>query len=240
MPNGGVLEIETRNVVLNEGAVDECSPGPYVRLSVTDTGCGIPPDALSRIFEPFFTTKEVGKGSGLGLSMVYGFVRKTGGYVDVKSTPGAGTTVSLYLPKAEQDHSHAAIDVRARSIPRGSEFVLVVEDNEELLEATSEMLTTLGYRVLCARDGVEALRLLESGQKIELVYSDIVMPNGINGVELAHEVRRRNKSIKILLTSGHAADVLERLQSEDEFPIIDKPFQLADLAQRLRSILDET
>jgi signal transduction histidine kinase len=240
MPNGGVLEIETQNVVLNKGAVEECSPGPYVRLSVTDSGCGIPPDVLSRIFEPFFTTKEVGQGTGLGLSMVYGFVRKTGGYVDVKSMPGAGTTVSLYLPKATQDHDHEAIDVRARAMPRGSELVLVVEDNEELLEATSEMLTTLGYRVLCAHDGVEALQLLESGRKFELVYSDIVMPNGINGVELAREVKRRDRSIKILLTSGHAGDVLERLRSEDDFPIIDKPFRLADLAQRLRSILDET
>jgi PAS domain S-box-containing protein len=238
MPNGGVLEIETRNVVLNRGDVDECSPGPYVRLSVTDDGSGIAPDVLRRIFEPFFTTKDVGKGTGLGLSMVYGFVRKSGGYVGVDSTLGVGTTVALYLPKATQDRDREAGSVRTQAIAEGSELILLVEDNEELLEVTSEMLTTFGYRVFSARNGVEALQMLESDQKFELLFSDIVMANGMNGVELAREAKRLNSNIKILLTSGYAGDVLERLRSESEFPIIDKPFQLADLAQRLRSILD--
>ncbi len=240
MPNGGKLEIETRNVVLNEGDVKECPPGPYVRLSVTDSGCGIAPDVLNRIFEPFFTTKEVGRGTGLGLSMVYGFVRKTGGHVAVESVVGMGTTVSLYLPKARQARGPEVIGVGTPAIPGGSECILVVEDNEELLEVTSEMLTTFGYRVLCARDGVEALQMLESGQRPELLFSDIVMPNGMNGIELACEAKRLNKSIKILLTSGYAGGPLERLRLENEFPVIDKPFQLADLAQRLRSILDGT
>jgi signal transduction histidine kinase len=238
MPNGGVLEIETRNVALDEGAVDECSPGPYVRVSVTDSGCGIAPDVLSRIFEPFFTTKEVGKGTGLGLSMVYGFVRKTGGHVTAESTLGKGTTIALHLPKAGQDRSSEIDGARTRVTPRGSERVLVVEDNEELLEAASEMLTMFGYHVLCARNGVEALRTLERDQNVELLFSDVVLPNGTNGVELARAAKRLNKNIKILLTSGYAGDVLERLRSEGEFPIIDKPFQLADLAKRLRSILD--
>ena len=130
------------------------------------------------------------------------------------------------------------IGVGTQAIPGGSECILVVEDNEELLEATAEMLTTFGYRVLGARDGVEALQILESGQNPELLFSDIVMPNGMNGIELACEARRLNKSIKVLLTSGYAGDPLERLRSENGFPIIDKPFQLADLAQRVRSILD--
>jgi len=138
MANGGVLEIETRNVVLNEGDVKGGSSGAYVRLSVKDNGCGIAPELLDRIFEPFFTTKEVGKGTGLGLSMVYGFVRKTGGHVAVESEPGIGTTVSLYLPKAGQERDREAIGVGAQAIPGGSECILVVEDNEELLEATSE------------------------------------------------------------------------------------------------------
>jgi CheY-like chemotaxis protein len=115
----------------------------------------------------------------------------------------------------------------------------VVEDNEDLLEATSEMLTTFGYQVLCARNGAEAIQILESGQEIELLFSDVVMPNGMNGVELAREARQRNKDIKVLLTSGYAGDVLERYRAVDEFPIIDKPFRLPDLARRLRSILQE-
>jgi signal transduction histidine kinase len=239
MPDGGVLEIETRNVVLDEGVMDGCSPGSYVRLSVTDTGCGIPPEVRDRVFEPFFTTKEVGKGTGLGLSMVYGFVRQTGGYVDVESAPGMGTTVALYLPKAKQRPDAEAEAVQTQTMPGGSERVLVVEDNEDVLEVTSAMLTTFGYRVLCARNGAEALQMLKSGQEFELLFSDVVMPNGMSGVELARETKRLNKSIKILLTSGYAGDVLERHRSVDEFPIIDKPFQLADLARRLRSILDE-
>jgi signal transduction histidine kinase len=239
MPDGGVLEIETRNVVLDEGAVAGHLPGSYVRLSVIDTGCGMPPEVRDQIFEPFFTTKEIGKGTGLGLSMVYGFVRQSGGHVAVESAPGVGTTVALYLPKATQKPDAEAEGIQTQAIPPGSERILVVDDNEDLLEVTSAMLTTFGYRVLCARNGAEAIQMLESGQEFELLFSDVVMPNGMNGVELAREARRLSKGIKILLTSGYAGDVLERHQAVDEFPIIDKPFRLADLARRLRSILHE-
>jgi signal transduction histidine kinase len=239
MPNGGVLNIETRNVVLTEGAVAGHLPGSYVMLSVTDTGCGMPPEVRERVFEPFFTTKEVGKGTGLGLSMVYGFVRQSGGHVAVESAPGAGTTVALYLPKATQKPDAEVEGIQTQAIPEGSERILVVEDNEDILEVTSAMLTTLGYRVLCARNGAEAIQMLESGREFELLFSDVVMPNGMSGVELAREARRLSKDVKILLTSGYAGDVLERHQAVDEFPIIDKPFRLADLAQRLRSIVHE-
>jgi signal transduction histidine kinase len=239
MPDGGVLEIETRNIVLDEGAVAGHLPGSYVRMSVIDTGCGMPPEVRDQIFEPFFTTKEIGKGTGLGLSMVYGFVRQSGGHVAVESAPGAGTTVALYLPKATQKPDVEVEGIQTQAIPPGSERILVVEDNEDLLEATSAMLTTFGYRVLCAQNGEEAIRMLQSGQEFELLFSDVVMPNGMNGVELAREARRLSKDIKVLLTSGYAGDVLERHQAVDEFPIIDKPFRLADLARRLRSILHE-
>jgi len=239
MPNGGVLKIETRNVILDEGAVAGCLPGSYVKVSVTDTGCGMPPEVRDRVFEPFFTTKEVGKGTGLGLSMVYGFVRQSGGHIAIESAPGAGTTVALYLPKARQKLDAEVEAVQTQAIPGGSERILVVEDNEDILEVTSAMLTTFGYRVLCARNGAEAIQMLESGQEFELLFSDVVMPNGMNGVELAREARRLRKGIKILLTSGYAGDVLERHQAVDEFPIIDKPYRLADLARRLRSILHE-
>jgi signal transduction histidine kinase len=239
MPDGGVLEIETRNVVLDEGAVAGCLPGSYVKVSVTDTGCGMPPEVRDRVFEPFFTTKEVGKGTGLGLSMVYGFVRQSGGYVAVESAPGAGTTVALYLPKATQKPDAEVKTVHTQAIPGGSERILVVDDNEDLLEVTSAMLTTFGYQVLCARNGAEAIQMLESGQEFDLLFSDVVMPNGMSGIELAREARRLSKGIKILLTSGYAGDVLERHRAVDEFPIVDKPFRLADLARRLRSILHE-
>jgi len=239
MPDSGVLEIKTQNVVLDEGAAAGCLPGSYVKVSVTDTGCGMRPEVRDRVFEPFFTTKEVGKGTGLGLSMVYGFVRQSGGYVAVESAPGAGTTVALYLPKATQRLDAEVEAVQKQAIPGGSERILVVDDNEDLLKVTSAMLTAFGYRVLCARNGAEAIQMFESGQEFDLLFSDVVMPNGMNGVELAREARRLSKAIKILLTSGYAADVLQRHGAVDEFPIIDKPFRLADLARRLRSILDE-
>jgi signal transduction histidine kinase len=239
MPDGGVLEIETRNVVMDEGAAVGILPGSYVRLSVTDTGCGMPPEVRDRVFEPFFTTKEVGKGTGLGLSMVYGFVRQSGGHVAVESVPGAGTTVALYLPKATQEPDAEVEAIQTQLLPAGSERILVVEDNDDLLEVTSAMLTRFGYRVVSARNGAEAFRMLESGEQFELLFSDIVMPNGMSGVELAREAKRLSKGIKILLTSGYAGDVLERHRAVDEFPIIDKPFRLADLARCLRSILHE-
>src|SRR5258706_8977052 len=210
MPNGGVLTIETQNVVLDEGAAAGCLPGSYVKVSVTDTGCGMPPEVRDRVFEPFFTTKEGGKGTGLGLGMVHGFVRQSGGHVAVESAPGAGTTVALYLPKATQkpDAEVEAIQTQ-QAIPGGSERILVVDDNEDLLKVTSAMLNSFGYRVLCARNGAEAIQMLECGQEFDLLFSDVVMPNGINGVELAREARQLSKDIKVLLTSGYAADALD-------------------------------
>ncbi|HWZ37840.1 MAG TPA: ATP-binding protein [Bradyrhizobium sp.] len=239
MPGGGVLEIETRNVVLDEGAVTGCPAGSYVRLAVADTGHGMSPEVRDRIFEPFFTTKEVGKGTGLGLSMVYGFVRQSGGYVTVDSAPDAGTTIALYLPKATQEPYAEAETDHTGAMPGGSERILLVEDNEDLLEVTSAMLASSGYRVLCARNGSEAIRILDSGREFDLLLSDIVMPNGPNGIELAREAKRRSNKIKILLTSGYAGDVLARHRAVDEFPIIHKPFRVSELAQRLRSVLQE-
>jgi len=239
MPDGGVIQIETRNIVEDQSAETGCPPGSYVRLSVTDTGCGMTPEVRERVFEPFFTTKDVGKGTGLGLSMVYGFVRQSGGHIAINSTPGAGTAVELYLPKATQAPKTEPESIQSRSVPTGTEQILVVEDNEDLLDVVSATLTTFGYDVTCARNGTEALELLRSGQHFALLFSDIVMPNGINGVELAREARRLSKDIKILLTSGYAASVLERHNAAGEFPIVEKPFSPADVARRLRSMLSE-
>ena len=238
MPNGGVLDIEMKNVIVPEGSVPGCPAGSYVRLSVRDTGFGMPPEVRDRAFEPFFTTKEVGKGTGLGLSMVYGFVRQSGGHIAIESASGRGTTVALYLPKATQKSDAEMEGVPSDAFPAGSERVLVVEDNDDLLDLTSAMLTRSGYQVRCARNGAEALLMLRSEQ-FDVLLSDIVMPNGINGIEVAREARRLNKGIKILLASGYAGEVLDRHQAVGEFPIIDKPYRMSELAARLRSILHD-
>jgi CheY-like chemotaxis protein len=201
-----------------------------------DTGCGITPDLLDRVFEPFFTTKEVGRGTGLGLSMVYGFVRQSGGHVAIDSDVGVGTTISLYLPKSMQ--AAAAADVaQVLHVPAGSGRILMVEDDDDVLDVTSELLRRLGYHVHCARNGTEAMHMLKNGDRFDLLFSDVVMPPGINGVELAREAKRLCNGIKILLTSGNAADVLARHGAEDEFPIIGKPYRRADLAQYLRLMM---
>ncbi|MBT1510141.1 response regulator [Bradyrhizobium sp. SRL28] len=238
MADRGILQIETQNIV-EEESVAGCSPGSYVRLSVADNGRGMPPEVRDRVFEPFFTTKEVGKGTGLGLSMVYGFVRQSGGHIAVESAPGAGTTVALYLPATTREPDAAPDTIETQALPTGSERVLVVDDNEDLLNVTSAMLSTFGYQVSCAHNGTEALRTLQSDQPFELLFSDIVMPNGMNGIELAREAKRLRKDIKILLTSGYAEGVLQRNKAVGEFSIIDKPFSLADLARRVRSTLRE-
>jgi CheY-like chemotaxis protein len=197
----------------------------------------MPPEVRDRVFEPFFTTKEIGKGTGLGLSMVYGFVRQSDGHVTIDSTVGIGTTVALYLPKATQTTSAEVSVIPEPPIPAGSERILVVDDNEDLLEVTSAMLTSFGYQVASASNGTDAIKLLESGEEFELLFSDIVMPNGMSGVDLAREAKRRNKSIKVLLTSGFAGRILEQHRAVNGFPVIDKPFRMLDLARRLRSIL---
>jgi signal transduction histidine kinase len=239
MADSGILQIETQNIAEVDESVTGCPPGSYVRLSVTDNGSGMSPEVRDRVFEPFFTTKEVGKGTGLGLSMVYGFVRQSGGHIAIESAPGAGTTVALYLPASAREVDAAQSTIAPQTLPTGSERVLVVDDNEDLLNVTSAMLSTFGYQVSCAHNGTEALRTLQSDQPFELLFSDIVMPNGMNGIELAREAKRLRKDIKILLTSGYAEGVLERNKAVGEFSIIDKPFSLADLAQRIRSTLHE-
>jgi signal transduction histidine kinase len=239
MADGGTLEIDVRNVTLSDDAIAGVAAGPYVRLSVKDTGCGIAPDNLDRVFEPFFTTKEVGRGTGLGLSMVYGFVRQSGGHITIDSELGAGTTISLYLPKSMQAPAAAADVAQVPQVPAGSGRILMVEDDDDVLDVTSELLRRLGYHVHCARNGTEAMAMLKNGDRFDLLFSDVVMPPGINGVELAREAKRLCNGIKILLTSGNAADVLARHGAEDEFPIIGKPYRRADLAQYLRLMMRE-
>ena len=237
MPDGGMLEIEARNVTLHDDAVAGVPPGSYVRLSVKDTGCGMAPETLDRVFEPFFTTKEVGKGTGLGLSMVYGFVRQSGGHVTIQSALAVGTTVNLYLPKSTQaPHSETAV-AQLQDVPAGSGQVLVVDDDEEVLNVTSEMLSALGYHVISASNGTDAIQMLKSNKKFDLLFSDIVMPRGITGIELARAAKQQCNGIKILLASGNAEDVLARYGAVGEFPVIGKPFLRAELAQRLKLVM---
>jgi signal transduction histidine kinase len=237
MPDGGSLEIETRNIILDDDAIAGVAAGSYVRLSVKDTGRGMTRETLDRVFEPFFTTKEVGKGTGLGLSMVYGFVRQSGGHVTIESEVGLGTTVSLYLPKSNKMPEAQAQPLQVPDLPAGAGRILVVEDDDEVLDVTSTMLKQLGYQVLRARRGAEAVQMLKGEEEFDLLFSDIVMPQGISGIELAREARRLRNGIKIVLTSGNAADVLARHGAEDEFPIIGKPFRRAELAQYLKSVM---
>jgi CheY-like chemotaxis protein len=197
------------------------------------------PEVRDRVFEPFFTTKELGKGTGLGLSMVYGFVRQSGGHVAIESAVGVGTTVSLYLPQAAQLPDEEEDTVETQSIHAHSERLLLVEDDESLLHVTTEILTDFGYQVVSARNSTEAIRILEKGRNFDLMLSDVVMPFGLSGVELGRKARQLSKGIKVLLTSGHTGDVLERHGAAGEFPIIDKPFRRLDLAKRLQSLVHD-
>jgi signal transduction histidine kinase/CheY-like chemotaxis protein/HAMP domain-containing protein len=239
MPNGGLLEIGLRNIALEDDAIAGVSAGCYVMISVTDAGCGMTPETLDRAFEPFFTTKEAGRGTGLGLSMVYGFVRQSGGHVTIESAIGIGTMVCLYLPRSAQAPVVETAAAAAQDTPPGSGRVLLVEDDDEVLDVGVTMLTRLGYDVVYARNGVDALRMLKSGMRPDILFSDVVMPGGINGVELAREAERLHEDIKILLASGNAADVLARHGAVGEFPIIGKPYLRADLARSLQLLTHE-
>ncbi len=238
MPGGGVLEIAARNDSLVEHAVG-VEPGAYVKISVTDTGCGMTPEVIDRAFDPFFTTKDVGKGTGLGLSVVYGFVRRSRGHVTIQSTPGSGTTISLYLPRSSQrlDANEPVVRVQKASEHSSRVRVLLVDDDDDVTEVTSAMLSKLGYRVVCARSGVEAIRILKSDKEFDLLLTDVFMPQGVNGIELAREARKICGGIKVLLASGNATDVLARYRIGDEFPIIGKPFARSELAQHLQSVM---
>src|SRR6476620_6635715 len=195
MPNGGKLTLETANVVLDETFVQgnpDVKPGSYVMIALSDTGHGIPAALIDKVFEPFFTTKDVGKGTGLGLSMVYGFVKQSGGHIKIYSEVGHGTTIKIYLPRA-----HASVDATVLAttlvpdLPGGSETVLVVEDDALVRDYVVAQLNSLGYATLAAANAAEALRQVEAGIPFDLLFTDVIMPGGMNGRELADQVVRR-------------------------------------------------
>ncbi len=238
------MTIKTASVDLGgESLFDNQIPlsDPYVLISVSDTGTGIKKKDLDRVFEPFFTTKGVAEGTGMGLSMVYGFVKQSGGHVTIDSKRGKGTTINLYFPATD---SLDAETVEIATIPiaeaKGTETILVVEDDEGVRQVTLEMLNELGYVVLEAEDGPSALKLLKKdGDSVDLVLSDVIMPSGMSGIDLANELRRHYQHIKMLMTSGYPDKVIDKEGNGDtEITLLRKPFKMADLAEAVRGALD--
>ncbi len=227
MEGGGVLSISAKSV----GGDD-----PKILVTVRDTGEGMDADVASRIFEPFFTTKEIGKGSGLGLSQVYGFVRQSGGEISVLSAPGQGAAFEIWLPQSKGALSERGAGEETDEIARGSERVLVVEDDPAVLAMAVETLEGLGYQVTTAVNAAAALKRLKGRKAFDLLFSDVVMPGGVNGVELAHMARAERPGLKVLLTSGYVGD--EAASWANEFPMIDKPYLGPALAAKIRSVLD--
>ena len=241
VPSGGNLTIETANVVLDAEIVDgeAVEPGPYVMLAVSDDGVGMSREVLLRAAEPFFTTKEFGKGSGLGLSMVYGFIKQSRGHLRIDSAPGRGTSVKLFLPCASGavEWAAAASDAPAPSAEAADRLILVVEDDDEVRRYSMGALEQLGYRVVGAADGDAALRLLDGDRSIALLFTDIGLP-GRDGRNLAAEARRRRPDLKVLFTTGYDAGVNVRGELHNPGdPIIDKPFTVGDLAREIGQVI---
>jgi signal transduction histidine kinase/ActR/RegA family two-component response regulator len=232
MPDGGLVRIDGRNVVLPDaGSAEIKLAGDFVALTLTDTGAGIAPAILKRVFEPFFTTKEVGKGTGLGLSQVQGFAEQCGGMATIKSELGRGTAVTLYLPRASAQAVVSAENGRAAPT-RGTGTVLVVEDDDAVAQTAAQLLSLIGYASQRVEDARTALSILLGGQTFDLVFSDIVMPGGMNGLELAHRIRRHFPELPVLLASGYTQATAE--VAREGFPIIAKPYRADTLAEAIR------
>lgn len=215
--------------------------GQHILIAVTDTGAGMPPAVLAKAFDPFFTTKDVGKGSGLGLSQVYGFTKQSGGHVKIYSEVGVGTTIKIYLPRLVGAEEQAETGESAAASPAGlqEERILVVEDDEDVRLSTVTILRDLGYSVIEASDGPAALRVLEQQPQIVLLFTDVGLPGGLDGRQLANEALRRRPGLKVLFTTGYARNAIVhngRLDHGVEF--IGKPFTSAGLAAKIRHILD--
>ncbi len=241
MPGGGKLTIETANVAVDAdyAALHEMTPGQYVMVAVTDTGMGIPAEILNRVFEPFFTTKEVGKGSGLGLSMVFGFARQSGGHVRVYSEPGEGTTFRLYLPRDKGGEIPGPVARRDREKYSGTESVLVVEDDPLVLQHTLNCLSTLGYRATGRGSGEEALSLLEGSNDFDLLLTDVVLPGGMSGRQVADAVMGKVPGIRVLFMSGYTENaIVHHGRLDPGVHLLAKPFRLADLGRKVREVLD--
>jgi CheY-like chemotaxis protein len=241
--HGGRITIETKNVIVeprHAADIPEATPGPYVMVAVGDSGAGMTPEVLARAFDPFYTTKEVGKGSGLGLSQVHGFVKTAGGHIKILSEPGVGTTVELYLPKSSDASLLSATEDKTAPLQPGSwhEAILVVEDNQEVLAVTAENLAELGYHVLTAANAAQAMEILRSHQNVDLLFSDVILPGGTSGAQLAVASRCIRPALKVVLTSGYTASALNLEHGlPKDLTVINKPYRHEELAETLRAAL---
>ncbi len=249
MPDGGRIVVEAENAWIEDGTDepgiapgDTLEAGRYVVVAVSDTGRGIPRDLRTRVFDPFFTTKEVGTGSGLGLSMVYGFAHQSRGQVRLYSEEGRGTTVRLYLPAAEggdSDTETHGVTARTPVAPTGTEPILVVEDDPLVRRYAALQLAALGYTVLLAGNGPEAIEVLESGEPVELLFTDVVMPGGMNGAELARAAQSLRPDLPVLFTSGYTENaIVHHGQLDPGVLLLNKPYQRSTLARMVRRALD--
>jgi CheY-like chemotaxis protein len=244
MPDGGMLTIETGNVLLDEAyalANIDVRPGPYVLVAVSDTGTGIPRGIRDRVFEPFFTTKAPGHGSGLGLSMVYGFVKQSLGHIKIYSEEGHGTTVKMYLPRAAERPAAGDDAPAVEAVPGGHETILVVEDDALVRDYVEVQLGKLGYKCLLAADADEALALIERGDEVALLFTDVILGGRLNGRELAEEIRRRRPSVKVLFTSGYTEDaIVHHGRLDPGVLLLAKPYRRSNLAKLMRMALADS
>ena len=240
MPRGGKLLIETQNVRRADGAAGssiDLPPGDYVQILVTDTGTGMNRDVLERAIEPFFTTKPRGRGTGLGLSMVYGFARQSGGNIEIVSAPGEGTTISIWLPRArdETPSQREEAETGEESVSHAGS-ILVVEDDDQVRKLTVSRLRKLGYRTDECPDGASAVALLEKGRKFDLIFSDVVMPGGLTGYDVVRRARELDRDVRVLLTSGYAEDVMDN-DAPANIRLLRKPYKLDALRTALKDAL---
>jgi signal transduction histidine kinase/CheY-like chemotaxis protein len=239
MPNGGKLLLETRNVMLDEAYAEanaDVRAGPYAMLAVSDSGTGMPADIRDKAFEPFFTTKEIGQGSGLGLSMVYGFVKQSGGHIKIYSEPGHGTTIRLYLPPADGPVETAVST--AKAVAGGSEAILVVEDDPLVRNFVITQLQSLGYRTVAAADSHAAMAYIENGEPLDLLFTDVILPGGMTGRNLADEVKKHRPGLKVLFTSGYTDNsIVHHGRLDEGVLLLTKPYRKSQLAQMVRQAL---
>ncbi len=243
MPHGGLIRIELGQVRLDGASAheqeqeQELPPGSYVSITVTDNGLGMDSATLARVFEPFFTTKDFGKGSGLGMAMVYGFVKQSGGSAKISSSPGKGTSVTLLLPGMRGDDAVLDLPETSDNLRSDTEkLVLLVEDDPDVRKIVRRQLTDLGYPVLEAENGPEAVSMIENVPDIAVVLSDIVMPGGMDGWELARFIKKNRPEIRIVLMSGYAYGCSEKDNEDPELSMLNKPFDVSLLATVLHSI----
>jgi CheY-like chemotaxis protein len=240
MPEGGKLTIETTNAYVDDSYAtlhDEVTPGHYTLISVSDTGCGMSRETMARAFEPFYSTKGVGKGTGLGLSMVYGFAKQSGGHVKLYSEVGHGTTIKLYLPRADVVAAESATVVGKEC--GGSETVLVTEDDDMVRSHVALMLRELGYTVIVSSNGPEALAIIDSGVPFDLLLTDVIMPGGMTGRALAEEATKRRPGLKVLYMSGYSENAIVHHGRVDAgVHLLRKPYRRSELALKVRQVLD--